>query len=63
MYYLIGVDGRIIRELTKDELKDYFKKSGEVSGVSTLRKMGVEEEKNQRIYRKNQSLRNVIQEF
>lgn len=45
MYYLIGVDGRIIRELTKDELKDYFKKSGEVSGVSTLRKMGVEEEK------------------
>ena len=45
MYYLVGVDGKIIRELTKDELKDYFKKSGEVSGVPALRKMGVEEER------------------
>lgn len=45
MYYLIDTNGKIIRDATKDELKNYFKNASEVSGVSTLRKMGVEEER------------------
>lgn len=43
-YYLVSTDGMIIREVDKEELKDYFKKKSEISGVSTLRKMGKSEE-------------------
>lgn len=45
MYYLVGIDGMVIREVNKDELVSYFKKKPEISGVSALRKMNVEEDK------------------
>ena len=43
-YYLVSTEGMIIREVDKNELISYFKKKSEMSGVSTLRKMGKSEE-------------------
>ena len=45
MYYLVGTDGMIMREVDKSELMAYFKKSSEMSGVAALRKMGETEER------------------
>ena len=45
MYYLVDMEGRIIKELDKSELMAYFKKSSEMSGVAALRKMGATEER------------------
>ena len=44
-YYLIGTDGKVMREVNKDELVSFFKKKSEMSGVSALRKMGATEER------------------
>lgn len=56
MYYLVDMDGKVVRELSKNELKDYFKKSSDISGVSTLRKIGTEEDKIQEYINKVKSL-------
>lgn len=45
MYYLVGTDGMVMREVDKSELISYFKKKSEMSGVSALRKMGATEER------------------
>lgn len=45
VYYLVGADGHIVREVDANALKNYFKGKAEVSGVPALRKMGVEEAK------------------
>lgn len=45
MYYLVGTDGMVMREVDKSELVSYFKKKSEMSGVSALRKMGATEER------------------
>lgn len=42
-YFLIGTDGNIIKELTKNDLTDYTKPYN-VDGVNILRKLGREEE-------------------
>lgn len=45
MYYLIDIEGKVMREVDKSELLAYFKKKSEMSGVSALRKMGATEER------------------
>lgn len=44
LYYLVDLNGMIVREVNKDELKDYFKEKSPISGVATLKKMGKSEE-------------------
>ena len=45
MYYLVDMEGMVMREVNKNELVSYFKKLPEVSGVPALRKMGADEER------------------
>lgn len=42
-YYLVDVDGNIIREVTESELKPYFKPFPKKEGVSALEKMQVDQ--------------------
>lgn len=44
-YYPVYQDGRLGEPIDKSVLVNYFKTKGSVSGVSALRKLGVEEEK------------------
>jgi hypothetical protein len=63
-YYLIDISGAIVREVDKEELKDYFKsKNTSSKAVNALRKMNVEEEKIQEFINKTNNLKMKYQRF
>ena len=43
VYYLINMEGKIVREMDKSELTNYFGPKRPVSGVAELQKMGTDE--------------------
>ena len=63
-YYLVDVSGAIVREVDKEELRDYFKsKSTSSKAVNALRKMNMEEEKIQEFIKKTNDLKMKYQRF
>lgn len=63
-YYLVDISGTIVRELDKEELKDYFKQKNSTSkAVTALRKMGTEETKIQEFINKINDLKMSYKRF
>lgn len=63
-YYLVDISGTIVREVDKEELKDYFKtKSTSSKAVTALRKMGAEEDRIQEFIKRINDLKMKYQRF
>lgn len=63
-YYLVDISGSIVREVDKEELKDYLKvKSTTSKAVNALRKMGAEEDRIQEFIDRINNLKMRYQRF
>lgn len=63
-YYLIDISGSIVRELGKEELKDYFKEKNSSSRViKALRDMGTDEAKIQEFINRTKDLKMSYKRF
>ena len=51
------MDGKILNDVPQEQIVPYLKAKGEISGVSALRKMGVEEDKIQEYIKKMTDLK------
>jgi hypothetical protein len=63
-YYLVDISGSIVREVDKEELKDYLKiKTTTSKAVNALRKMGAEEDRIQEFIDRINNLKMRYQRF
>lgn len=67
-YFLIDIDGNVIREVNKDEIKDYFKPKSEHSTeltrvIAALKELGAEDAKIQEVINRVNGLNMKYQKF